>query len=217
MTGLAHPTDVSDMYAIHAAFRRAFAEVPDLVASAGPEDVERQVLVGDFYRNVLALLAVHHDGEDVILWPLLHERLPEHADLFAQMEAMHAALHPAIDDASAALAAWSDSPHADTAAAFVSAMAAVERPLLEHLDSEESDALPLMSRVITPEEWGQLPQHGQAHYGGDRFWLALGLIREQMTAQQLEKMDAAMPPPAVEFWTTAGEPMFTDFVGRLRS
>ena len=38
-----------------------------------------------------------------------------------------------------------------------------------------------------------------------------------MTPEQLAHMDAAMPPPAVEFWQTAGQGMFDDFVGRLRA
>jgi hypothetical protein len=37
-----------------------------------------------------------------------------------------------------------------------------------------------------------------------------------MTAEQLAAMDAAMPPPAVEFWQRAGQAMFDDFMARLR-
>jgi len=51
---------------------------------------KRAELVGTYYANVLALLHVHHEGEDELLWPRLTERRPENAALFATMEEQHA-------------------------------------------------------------------------------------------------------------------------------
>ena len=50
---------------------------------------ERAATVGSYYANILELLRVHHDGEDVILYPKLLERCPADADLIARINAQH--------------------------------------------------------------------------------------------------------------------------------
>ena len=166
---------------------------------------------------MLALLAVHHEGEDELVWPILRERAPAYAALVAEMEGQHQQIHADVDRAAEALGAWTAAPHQDTADALVAALTALDASLIPHLDREEHEILPIAAATMTGEEWGRLPQHGTAHFRGEKLWLILGLIREQMTAEQLAAMDAAMPPPAVEFWQTAGQGMFDDFMGRLRA
>ena len=218
MTDPSTPTiDVSDMYAVHQVFRDAFGSGAQMVSSVGEEEIERQILVKDYLSDVLALLAVHHEGEDELVWPLLRERAPEHTALIDEMESQHHQIHADLDRAEAALAAWSEHPDESTSAALAAALDAVDATLVPHLDREEQEILPVAAATMTAEEWGQLPQHGTTHFRGERIWLILGLIREQMTPEQLAHMDAAMPPPAVEFWQTAGQGMFDDFVGRLRA
>jgi hemerythrin-like domain-containing protein len=209
--------DTSDMAAVHQVFRDAFGSPADLIGTVGSEDVERQILVGDYYSEVLALLAVHHEGEDELVWPLLRERAPESLELVDSMEAQHHQIHADVDSAVEAVSAWSAAPHQDTADALVAALEGVNASLIPHLDREEREILPIAARTMTQEEWGALPQHGSMNFRGEKLWLILGLIREQMTPEQLAGMDAAMPPPAVEFWQTAGQGMFDDFVGRLRA
>ena len=96
----------------------------------------------------------------------------------------------------------------------VRAGSALSTPSANHASTTP---ITVAAATMTAEEWGQLPQHGTTHFRGERIWLILGLIREQMTPEQLAHMDASMPPPAVEFWQTAGQGMFDDFVGRLRT
>ena len=48
--------DTSDMAAVHQVFRDAFGGPAELIGTVGSEDVERQILVGDYYAEVLALL-----------------------------------------------------------------------------------------------------------------------------------------------------------------
>jgi iron-sulfur cluster repair protein YtfE (RIC family) len=208
--------DVSDMAAVHQVFRDAFGSPAALVSTVGSEDVERQILVGEYYSEVLALLAVHHEGEDELVWPLLRERAPQHVELVAEMEGQHHQIHADVERAVEALAAWSTAPHPDTADSLVAALEAVDASLIPHLDREEREILPIAAVTMTGEEWGRLPQHGTEHFRGEKLWLILGLIREQMTPDQLAAMDAAMPPPAVEFWRDAGQGMFDDFMARLR-
>jgi uncharacterized protein (DUF2267 family) len=58
--------------------------------------------------------------------------------------------------------------------------------------------------------------HGMKNFRGDKLWLIIGLLREQMTIEQLANMDARMPPPVRQYWVEQGEPMFRQFVTELR-
>ena len=64
--------------------------------------------------------------------------------------------------------------------------------------------LPLLAEHITAAEWGELPGHAMAAFQGDNAFLILGLVREQFTPEQNERMLLEMPPPAVEAWKTIG-------------
>ena len=131
MTDPSTPTiDVSDMYAVHQVFRDAFGSGAQMVASVGEEEIERQILVRDYLSDVLALLAVHHEGEDELVWPLLRERAPEHSALIDEMEGQHHQIHADLDRAEAALAAWSEHPDESTSAALAAALDAVDATLV---------------------------------------------------------------------------------------
>ena len=87
---------------------------------------------------------------------------------------------------------------------------ALRAQLVEHLDAEEAQALPLCAENILAEEWGQLPGHALAGYRGDKVWLILGLIRQRMNDAQRAAMLEHMPPPALEMWTSFGEQAFKE-------
>ena len=53
-------------------------------------------------------------------------------------------------------------------------------------------------------------------FSGDKPWLILGLIQEQMTPDQIADMETHMAPQLAEFWTSAGRPMFAQYVDELR-
>jgi hypothetical protein len=47
------------------------------LASAAEGDEARRELIGNFYRNIIAFLYVHHHGEEELVFPLLHQRCPK--------------------------------------------------------------------------------------------------------------------------------------------
>jgi hypothetical protein len=96
------------------------------------------------------------------------------------------------------------------------ALAELSEPLLAHLDEEERVILPLCAAHLSAPEWGELPAHGLGSFRGDKVWLILGLIRENMTEDQRNEMLAHMPPPAVQMWTSMGSSAFDAFVAELR-
>lgn len=209
-------TDTSDMISLHRVFREALAAGPRYVGSVQPGDTQRSALVADYYTNVLRLLHSHHHGEDELVTPKLVERAGADADVVTRIADQHQPVQTLLGDAEATVASWRVEPTQASSAQLIMTLAALDAQLTAHLDEEERVVLPIAARHMTPEEWGELPGHGLAHFDGDKIWLALGLIRENMTPEQLAEMDAHMPPPVSDMWNTVGRPAFEEFVGALR-
>jgi hypothetical protein len=208
--------DTSDMASLHRVFREAFAAAPHFVATVAPADAARSDLVGSYYDNVLRLLHGHHEGEDELLTPKLLERLPDAAPLIQRIANQHEGVLASIAEAEGAVAQWRADPSEQNRGRAVDALTGLNAVLTPHLDEEELEIVPLAATCINVAEWGELPEHGLKTFTGDKVWLVLGLVREQMTPAQLASMDAHMPPPVVEFWTGAGEGMFTQYIAELR-
>jgi hypothetical protein len=151
-----------------------------------------------------------------VLFPLLVERLPEHVDLFSRANAEHEGVLVGLEAAEGTLAAWRADPTASSRDASVAALGALEASLIEHLDHEEADVVPLIGRCITVAEWGEMSAVAFQRFSGDKAWLVLGLIQEQMLPEEIAGMEANMPPPVRDFWVGSGRGMFEDFVAELR-
>jgi hypothetical protein len=207
--------DTTEMASVHRVFRNALSQVPQLVGPAAG-DADRAELVCSYYDNVLNLLHVHHEGEDLLLTPLLLERgtADETAEI-TRIAAQHAAVLGDIETAEARIADFRSSPTVDAAAAMAGALATLNASLVAHLDEEENTAMPIAAKYVNVAEWGQLPAHGLQHFSGDKLWLILGLLRTEMTDAQRANMDAHMPPPVFQFWTETGEALYTDYVKAL--
>ncbi len=209
--------DTSDMIGFHRIFREALSAAPRLVGSAPDGDVNRAEHVASYYDNVLRLLHAHHEGEDELLTPKLVERQPDSAELILRVAAQHEDVLAALAAAETAVQMWRGDPSAARRDDAVDALAALDATLVPHLDEEEREMLPIAARCVNVAEWGELPAHGMRTFSGDKLWLILGLIQEQMTLGQIADMEAHMPPPVAEFWAGAGRPMFATYVDELRT
>jgi hypothetical protein len=208
--------DTSDMIAVHAVFRESLGVAPQLIGSVPEDDAARVAAVAGYYGDMLAFLRVHHEGEDDLLWPKLLVRCPEQAELIQHVAGQHDGVLSALETAETHLATWRAEPTTDNGATLAASLITLAVGLGAHLDEEERTILPLAGDHLTAEEWGELPAHGMQHFRGERIWLVLGLIREQMTAAQRQAMDAHMPPPVREFWVNTGEPQFQAFIADIR-
>ncbi|HXQ44498.1 MAG TPA: hemerythrin domain-containing protein [Acidimicrobiales bacterium] len=206
--------DTSDMVAVHQVLRSSLASAPTLVSSTQGDDV-RRALIADYYANLLAFLEVHHDGEETLIFPLLMERAPDARALVTRMATQHAAVLGRLSESKATLTTWSEAGDeaADSATGMLVALADALRT---HLDEEEAEILPLAGEHLSMEEWGALPGHAMANFGGDKVWLILGLIRENFTQDQRDAMLERMPPPARAMWETMGESAFKTMISEVR-
>lgn len=209
-------TDTSDMVRVHRVFRESFATAAPLVGSVAPGDADRAEVVGSYYANVLAFLHSHHEGEDELVWPKLLERCPAEAETISRVAQQHQTVVSSLEAADARLAEWRADPQVESGASLAAALATLGAELAAHLDDEERVILPIAAEHMSPQEWGELPSHGMAHFGGDKIWLILGLIQEQMTPELIAHMESMMPPPVRDFWISTGRPQFQAFIAQLR-
>ena len=212
---LARP-DTSDMIRVHRVFRESLGTAPQLIGSVRETDADRVATVASYYANVLAFLHVHHEGEDALVWPRLLDRCPGDAATITRVAAQHEGVLAVLNGAESRLAEWQAEPTTDRGAVLAAALITLCVNLSAHLDDEERLILPLVAEHLTVAEWGELPMHGMQHFTGDKMWLVIGLIREQMTEEQCAGMDAEMPPPVRQFWVAQGEPLFRAFIAEVR-
>ncbi len=208
-------TDTSDMPALHAVFRKSFAAAPDLIGGAPADDTGRSAIVGTYYDNVLRLLHAHHGGEDELVWPKLLERCPDEAEMVSEVAGQHEVVSKVMDETMTQLQQWAGSASERDAATLIGLMRKLNDELIVHLDAEEAMILPLCARHITQAEWAELPQHGMKHFDGDKPWLIMGLIFDNMPDGARDYVLANLPPPVGQMWVNFGSTAYADFMADL--
>jgi hypothetical protein len=120
-----------------------------------------------------------------------------------------------MDVTTSQLQQWAGSASERDAATLIGLMGQLNDNLITHLDAEEALVLPLCARYITPGEWAELPQHGMKHFDGDKPWLILGLIFDNMPDGARDYVLANMPPPVGQMWVNFGSTAYADFMADL--
>jgi hemerythrin-like domain-containing protein len=166
--------DVRDMYMAHAAFRREFRLLPQLIRSVAWGDTARAEVVGAHAELVCRVLHTHHEGEDLLLWPTLLQRGGEEAAaIVPTMEKQHQAIDQAHAEAVGLLPAWRSTGHRGQELA--DAFELLLDLLLEHMATEEEQVLPLAQKHVTAAEWQQIGEHGMAETPKSELPLVFGM------------------------------------------
>lgn len=208
--------DTRAMIAIHTALRRELGIMPDLLAGAnGADDTQVQTIAGH-WTLVSSFLSGHHEGEDEVLWPRLRERLPESIELVDALEAEHVQLHALLDRGNEIVASWSDSEDVGDVEEVVDLTRDLAAILREHSAREESELLPLLSGVITIDEWDELPEHAQRSIAPDQMLLMLGMVLEDIPVPARAGMLATLPEPVRQAWESFGQDQYGAYVASVR-
>ncbi|GAB2478546.1 hemerythrin domain-containing protein [Jatrophihabitans fulvus] len=155
------PIDLTVMYVMHFGFRD---DLDRFVDAARHTPVDDRAAWGRLERRwqVFAdVLHNHHHGEDTHLWPRLRERADaDELAVLAAMEDEHSRIDPLL--ASCADGFTHLAGHADenVRTALVVRLTATRDALGRHLAHEETDALPLLQRVLSVEEWHEIDERG---------------------------------------------------------
>ena len=191
----AQPIDVRDMAIIHRTFRNAFTESARLVRAAPAPSPGRATFLADHIDFALAMLHVHHEGEDELLYPKLIERVPEQAAMTEQVDHEHQLIKTALDSASAACAAWRQRPSAETGEALAASLDQLNSVVQTHLDDEEQKVVPLAAVTLTQQEWDAMGKHGVASTPRNKRGIAFGMILEPLGEADRAYMMHVLPAP----------------------
>ncbi len=189
------PIDVRDMAIVHRAFRNAYDEAAKLVRAAPAPSPGRVTFLADHIDFGIALLHVHHEGEDELLYPKLIERVPEQAPMTEQVDHEHQLIKTALDAASAACATWRQRPSAGTGEALAAALGHLNSVVQPHLDDEEQKIVPLAAVTLTQQEWDALGKHGVAQVPRNKRGIAFGMILDPLGEADRAYMMRTLPAP----------------------
>lgn len=187
--------DVRDMYMAHTMFRREIGLAPALVRGVVRGDAERAVIVADHLQFVDTVLHHHHDGEDTHLWPrLLTRGGAEAAAVVRVMEDQHEAIDKAGAEVRDRSAAWRVTAAPEDGEALANALQHLLALLVEHLATEEEQALPLIEKHITAAEWGQMVAEGGEGLAPEDMALIFGMMAYEAEPDTVRDIVASMPP-----------------------
>ena len=159
------PVDMKVMYLMHHAFRRDLRKFAETVPRTPVDDRATWVALAERWERFSEILHHHHSGEDAGIWPFLLERADEsERETLLAMEAEHEKIDPLLQYASAGFAQLAagatgeDRPREELRAALAVRLAEAQQLLGDHLRHEESEAMAILQRHMTPEAWERIEE-----------------------------------------------------------
>ncbi len=210
-------TNVHDMVVVHRVFRREFRLLPQLVRGVAAGDTARAAVLAGHARMILTGLHLHHTGEDDLLWPKLLERCPPDAALVHRMEQQHSRVEQAIERLVPALDRWEAEARPAVTLEVAAELERLGDALLEHLDEEEREILPMAARHVTQAEWDQLGQHGVGKITFAQTIIMFGAVLEEATPEERAEMLQVVPFPVRILMTTLFAGRYRRYITRVRA
>jgi len=213
----AQPIDVRDMAIIHRTFRNMYNESARLVRTAPAPSSGRVSFLADHIDFGIAMLHVHHEDEDELLYPKLIQRVPEQAPMTEQVDQEHQLIKTALDEAAAACAAWRGRPSADTGEALAASLDHLNSVVQHHLDDEEQKVVPLAAVTLTQQEWDAMGKHGVAQIPRNKRGVAFGMILEPLSQADRAYMMKTLPAPVRMLYPILIERPWKKYAATLRT
>jgi len=213
----AQPIDVREMAIVHRTFRNTYNESARLVRAAPAPSPGRVTFLADHIDFGIAMLHVHHEGEDELLYPKLIERVPEQAAMTEQVDHEHLLIKTALDEASAACAAWRGRPSAETGEALAASLDHLNSVVQPHLDDEEQQVVPLAAVTLTQQEWDALGKHSVAQIPRNKRGVAFGMILEPLGEADRALMMRVLPAPVRMLYPLLIERPWKKYAATLRT
>ncbi len=151
------PIDMKMMYVMHHAFRRDLDAFVPAVRNTPASDRRTWRLLGERWQLFAEALHEHHTTEDELIWPELGRLVsPEDAATLQAMEDEHAEIDPLLESCAAGFRRLAQRADEDARAALAVRIAAARESLRRHLAHEETDAIAIIQRVVTLEDWARV-------------------------------------------------------------
>ena len=188
------PVDLAGMYLMHRGFRRDLHAFAEAAAATPVGDRTRWVWLARRFGLFASILHKHHHGEDIGLWPLLHQRGADHSVLDA-LEAEHGQIDPLLRTCTADLADLAGGRGDEVARTRLAGRTARLRDALcAHLAHEERDGMPLVQAHLAQEDWDRLDREVFAKdYRPREVPAVLGWVVSGLTRDEMLRMPGATP------------------------
>lgn len=210
------PTMSQDMIIIHRVFRREFELLPALVRAVPAGDTGRADRLVTHLELLLGVLEHHHAGEDLLLWPKLRERAPEHSALYDEMDGDHVEIHGLLARVEALASQWRAGAAADDRDELAHEIEDLRAPLAFHLDREEREILPLVDALLSPQEWGELGERALSSLAPQDAMIVLAQMHESADEDEWSGFVVHLPPPVQEAFVLHALPAYPAYTASVR-
>jgi hemerythrin-like domain-containing protein len=189
-------TDTRVMLVLHSFFRREFRLAGGVVRGVPAGDVARAAVVADHLDFLGLALHQHHTTEDVHLWPLLLERVPEElAPIVHLMESQHEQVDHLLAQVATLVPRLRAEAAPDVRDRLADVLDTLYVHLVEHLDAEEERLLPIAARTVTQAEWDAIGEHAEAEAPRSKRSLAFGMFQYDGDPEVVAGMLSRAPAP----------------------
>ena len=151
------PLDMATMYLMHHAFRRDLDAFAEAVRNTPVDDRKTWALLADRWELFAEVLHKHHSAEDDLIWPaLMSLGTSDDVAVLEAMEAEHGEIDPLLESCAAGFRRLAQRADEDARAALAVRVCAARESLRRHLGHEETEAIAILQRLITPEQWDEI-------------------------------------------------------------
>jgi hypothetical protein len=152
------PVDLTVMWTMHRGFRRDLEQFTRAVPATPVDDAATWTALAGRWDVFARILHGHHTAEDTGIWPLLLERVDAAGDAEGRstleaMAAEHRVIDPLLDACASGFRRMVVTPGSATRDALAQHVETARARLGEHLAHEERDAMALVQRHLTQDEW----------------------------------------------------------------
>ena len=189
--------DALDMILVHRVFRREFDEMPGLIADVPNGGTARAKVVAAHLLFMVDALHHHHAAEDELAWPVLSARAPAQQAEIQRMEAQHGGIATTIERVREDLSAWTKTADPESRDRLIASVAELSRRVVEHLDDEERNAVPVIEEHLTQKEWNAAIKRGAAFLSSHpRLGIVLGgFVLDYASPGEGHKFLSGVPMP----------------------
>lgn len=201
-------TGSAAMRRIHRFFLWAYDEAPGLVRSAGSGDTARAAYVGEVLGNFDKVLHVHHEGEDLLMYPQLADRAPACALHIGQMLEQHRQVTQRLESIEPVRLRWITTADTHTGEELAKRYEDLSGILKVHLRREVTEVMPAVDRVLTEKELQGVGQHGIKQFDKKFMVGYLGMVLATNPPEEREELFKEIPAPVRLAYRLVGRKLY---------